>query len=508
MALSPSNEKELFVTTGASHSLVQLELTNDDANATANANANATATLKETARFNLGREPRAVLVSRDGERVFVSHANESFVSVLTRATQSITTTEIGTTAVIYVDTWPARVARHAQSLLRMGEHGIVVPAAQALTDPPEYRDNSCQQERLGPVTGYGTRGGMSVPVFMDVTTLDDRNGKNVTVTHPSYGVDCLLPRATASAKDHVYVTCLGSARIDRLKNPHGQSAASIIDGHAFVPTGPSAIAAERDDDSLVVWSSLARTVTRLSSDMTDDRTFDPKPHKGRETEKPKPPRVSVQIPRVVARADEWLRGRELFVSNTDSRISNDKRACASCHIDGRDDGLAWQTPKGPRRTRTIAGELTSAGPYGWLGENATLEDHVKKTIKNLGGSGLPDPELQALISYARSLPKPKPAMVKRDDDNTLAVMGKGIFTSAECNNCHAEGASDRTVHDVGTGGAFMTPTLSGVGSRKKLTHDGRFASLDALLTGTTKMGNTSSLSPEERRALITYLETL
>ena len=31
------------------------------------------------------------------------------------------------------------------------------------------------------------------------------------------------------------------------------------------------------------------------------------------------------------------------------RLSGDGRACASCHPDGRDDGLVWSTPNGPRQ---------------------------------------------------------------------------------------------------------------------------------------------------------------
>ena len=41
----------------------------------------------------------------------------------------------------------------------------------------------------------------------------------------------------------------------------------------------------------------------------------------------------------------------------DRRISADGRVCASCHPDGREDGVAWVTPEGPRQTPMLAGRL-------------------------------------------------------------------------------------------------------------------------------------------------------
>ena len=176
-----------------------------------------------------------------------------------------------------------------------------------------------------------------------------------------------------------------------------------------------------------------------------------------------------------------------------------KGACASCHVDGRDDGLTWKTPSGPRRTRLLAGEL-KVGPYGWTGANTTLDDHVKKTIENLGGKGLPDDERASLESYVTSLP----ALARA----TKTDRGKEIFAKADCGACHVEGRSDRMGHDVGTGGSFLTPTLAGVGTRRELMHDGRYKDLEELLAGANQMGKASLLAEDDRRALARYLETL
>jgi len=149
----------------------------------------------------------------------------------------------------------------------------------------------------------------------------------------------------------------------------------------------------------------------------------------------------------------------------------------------------------------LAGQLES-GPYGWRGEHPTLEAHVKITFRQLRGTGLPEPELSALLAYVRTLPRP-PMGTAPD-----AARGKEVFASAECGSCHGDGGSDRNVHDVGTGSAFMTPTLAGIGTRRQLMHDGRYADLDALLVGAKAMGAGSTLSPDDRRALVSYLETL
>ena len=127
---------------------------------------------------------------------------------------------------------------------------------------------------------------------------------------------------------------------------------------------------------------------------------------------------------------------------------------------------------------------------------------MKVTFRQLRGTGLPAEELDALLTYVRSLPKP-PARSSPD-----TARGKEVFARAECGSCHGDGSSDRNVHDVGTGGAFMTPTLAGIGSRKQLMHDGRYDNLEALLVGAKSMGAGSSLGPEDRSALVGYLETL
>ena len=57
--------------------------------------------------------------------------------------------------------------------------------------------------------------------------------------------------------------------------------------------------------------------------------------------------------------------------------------------------------------------------------------------------------------------------------------------------------------------AFVTPTLRFVAGTAPYFHDGRYGTLEALLTdGKGHMGSLDGLAPEDVRALAAYLATL
>jgi CxxC motif-containing protein (DUF1111 family) len=71
--------------------------------------------------------------------------------------------------------------------------------------------------------------------------------------------------------------------------------------------------------------------------------------------------------------------------------------------------------------------------------------------------------------------------------------------------------SDGKSHDVGTGGAFVTPTLLGVGSRTPLLHDGCAKSLAERFGrcgGGTLHGDPSRIAPGDQADLIEFLRSL
>ena len=158
-------------------------------------------------------------------------------------------------------------------------------------------------------------------------------------------------------------------------------------------------------------------------------------------------------------------GRALFHTAGDAKIAHDGRACASCHPDGRDDGLVWPTPEGPRQTILLAGRVGRGAPFGWRGQHATLKEHMRQTMKNLHGAGLSDAEYDALEAWLLSMKGP-PSLGRPLDE--VEQRGRVVFEeSAGCGGCHLEsgGFSDHGVHDVGSATAtdrekgFLAPSL-------------------------------------------------
>jgi cytochrome c peroxidase len=65
------------------------------------------------------------------------------------------------------------------------------------------------------------------------------------------------------------------------------------------------------------------------------------------------------------------------------------------------------------------------------------------------------------------------------------------------------------MHRIVPGASFLTPPLVGVARSAPYLHDGRYRTLDELLTRTDgTMGATRGLAPDDRGALLAFLETL
>src|SRR5262249_26815534 len=101
--------------------------------------------------------------------------------------------------------------------------------------------------------------------------------------------------------------------------------------------------------------------------------------------------------------------------------------------------------------------------------------------------------------------------------------GKEIFTSAatKCSTCHTPGEyTDRSVVSLkkinpprgfsqDPNELYKVPSLLYVGGSAPYMHDGRFESLESLIEyNQDRMGATSQLSVDDRKALIAFLRTL
>ena len=476
--------------------------------------------------IDLPRDPAAVVTSADGRRAFVLHAVGSRASIVDLDARSARTVSLDRK----VQPEPSPKTKVMRGLLReMSENPFPFDAApgadlDAKGPPPKSRriarpmdpepltlhaDQAFAVVRtkdgvVAPVasvdsgadessSGYGASGAAAVPA---IVSFDD-DGEGGPATRRLFGSRCLLPRGAAvdASGGRMLVACLGSDEIAVLRvGPRGIEKLPSVS----VPRGPVAVSVDERGQRAVVWSAFDRVISVLTIDGA--------------------PKVVARIspPRTTpAPQDAVLRGRVLFNAAFDPRVASDGRACASCHPDARDDGLAWSSPGGRRQTPMLVERLEGTAPYGWDGAAESFEHHLLHTTARLGGRGLDERDGADIQAYIATLHVPAPS---RALDDALVARGAVLFHADEtgCASCHAGAAlTDGDTHDVdspahvGLRRAFDTPSLHLIAHSAPYFHDGRYATLSALLTATDgTMGHTSQLSPEDREALEAYLTSL
>jgi cytochrome c peroxidase len=288
------------------------------------------------------------------------------------------------------------------------------------------------------------------------------------------------------ARKEVVVACMGDQRLLRYALTKIGKEWVVTNVVEMVPLlgAPSALSVESDSGDVIAWATESRTLARYTR---DNGKLVSKATQTFALEKPLDP--------------VWKHGRELFHTANDN-ISTLGFACAHCHPDGHDDDVLWSTPRGKRRPMSLV-DLPETGPYGWDSQSPTLERHVKETITiHLVGAGLSDPDMAALVTFVRSL--------HRTGDARIGD-GQKAFEKADCSKCHDPGRAygDSTPHLLAKDLNVRTPRLYGLGGRRTYFHDGRYSSLDALLADrTVAMGEAAALSPDEKKALIGFLESL
>jgi PKD repeat protein len=192
-------------------------------------------------------------------------------------------------------------------------------------------------------------------------------------------------------------------------------------------------------------------------------------------------------------------------------------SCASCHVDGRHDGMTWdftQRGEGLRNTTDLRGRGGLAhGNVHWTGNFDEIQDFVIDVVNEFGGGqGMlppgesPNPplgppnagrsaELDALAAYVASLGRESlPRSPHRNADGTRtssADAGEAVFASLDCASCHGgENYTDSISRTTGTlrtssgqrlGAALTgidTPTLLGLWDAAPYFHDGSAKTLD------------------------------
>ena len=237
---------------------------------------------------------------------------------------------------------------------------------------------------------------------------------------------------------------------------------------------------------------------------------------------------------------DQVEGRKMFFNATNPQLtaSNIGIACASCHLEGREDGHVWNLSDGPRQTPGLAGrKLELTAPYHWAGLFPTLGGFFTETVTGrMGGKGLTTEQENQLTAFVEGQPAPENPFQNRPDLLDAQTRGLQAFAKAGCVACHTGPAmTDNSLHDVGTltsddkleilaGGiedpnaefpqlqAVNTPSLLGLARTAPYLHTGKDATLVARVTDSSAIagqhGNTSILSQQEQDDLVQYLKSL
>ncbi|MBL7039870.1 MAG: cell surface protein [Pirellulaceae bacterium] len=195
------------------------------------------------------------------------------------------------------------------------------------------------------------------------------------------------------------------------------------------------------------------------------------------------------------------------------------QSCASCHPEGRADGLNWDLLNdgegNPKNTKTLLFSHRTP-PAMASGVRPTAEAAVRSGIKHILMSDRPAAEAAAIDVWLKSLaPQPSPFLV-HGRLSPAAERGQQLFKSdrVACAKCHpAPLYTDLKAHDVGSRGeldqraTFDTPTLVEAWRTAPYMHDGRYTTIEQLLTE-GKHGRVNKLRDEELAGLVQFVLSL
>ena len=347
-----------------------------------------------------------------------------------------------------------------------------------------------------------------------------------------------LPMAVAFSPlgDYAFVAVLGTSHVEVVDAYTGKTVAGAPDA-GKAPLGLVLL----PDGRLFVHAFLSRTVEVYDASgvlSADDFAL---------------PRIgavaSVERERL---APDVLEGKRIFYDAADPRMARDGYlSCATCHLDGFEDGQVWDFTnrgEGLRNTISLLGRRgTGHGPVHWSANFDEIQDFEHDVRNAFGGKGFMadadfhhgtrdttlgdakagvSPPLDALAAYVASLDRVHPSPFREPGGAMTAdaEAGAAIFARLACDRCHAGAACTDSApevrHDVGTirptsghrlGGELTgldTPTLLGVWETAPYLHDGSAPTLRDVLTTANpddRHGATSALSETELDQLVAYL---
>jgi len=196
-------------------------------------------------------------------------------------------------------------------------------------------------------------------------------------------------------------------------------------------------------------------------------------------------------------------------------------SCASCHPEGRADGLNWDMPNdgigNTKNTKSML-KVFDTPPAMWRGIREDAHVGIKAGFRFIKFKEPTQQELDDVAAYVRSLEPEKDPYSNKDGTMTAdAVAGKAIFESSEthCASCHSGPLfTNLKAYDVGTkdildiDGMYYTPTLLELWSTAPYLHDGSAATIRDVLTTKNvgdKHGKTSHFTSKQLDQLEAYI---
>ena len=389
-------------------------------------------------------------------------------------------------------------ARNAFAAAYVG-HGVAVVPHQVST-PHLPTDGDFPAA----ASGYGGGDGFTAPISHRLAFLQMPDGDAGSVRTAFATTRVHQPRALAyhAAADTLYLAGYGSDELVAVADVSQTSVhlawtSSVASGTEAC--GPTGLAIDEGDGSVVVFCSLSRKLVRVAPGEGGVR---------RATAVTRSPTLTKS--RLSAAAQ---RGQALFRDGTNPRMSKQgAMACASCHAEARSDGLSWFLEGHQLQTPLLAGRLVGSHPFKWDGKDGTLQASLTNTVIRLGGTGIGAREANDLQAFLASMEPPRAPSVT---DAPAVARGKALFESDQtgCANCHyGPLLTDQKRHALAPDlGEVDTPSLIGLAHSAPYYHDGSASTLEALLRGNGNihgMGRISRLDDVEIDDLVAYMKTL
>jgi len=222
--------------------------------------------------------------------------------------------------------------------------------------------------------------------------------------------------------------------------------------------------------------------------------------------------------------DRVRRGEMLW--NDGSMCFQQWQSCASCHPDGRMDGLNWDLVNdgigNPKQSKNMVySHLTP--PTMVTGIRANMETCNRKGMTHIQFVVRPEEDAVCIDEYVKSLkPVPSPYLVGGSLSKN-AKKGEKLFKKAGCVECHPaskDGPKGERLftnlkkYNLGLGVGneegreFDTTTLVETWRTAPYLYDGRALTMEELLTTCNPKdthGTTKSLKPDEIKALAEYI---